>query len=259
MPTLIFGTGFEHQVAALGASHATGEALWDSVPGSPTISTSTKRTGVASLRINPAAFLQGLTRNIPAGNRRLVAVVHVNFAAFPPSFDAFILVVQSGAVVVKIGIRAGTNKWFAQVGSGTAQVSSSGPSLGTWYRVECRLDTSAEPWNLDWCIDGVAETQATLATAADDIGTISFGHATGTTTTRYHVPSEGPEELTCAVPEPTCANHLFVPARMPIFTTTAPDCTTKIKASKLGGNAAKLTCTTATRRLFPAGILRVRP
>src|SRR3989337_1370072 len=185
MPTLIFGTGFEHQVAALGASHATGEALWDSVSGSPTISTSTKRTGVASLRINPAAFLQGLTRNIPAGNRRLVAVVHVNFAAFPPSFDAFILVVQSGAVVVKIGIRAGTNKWFAQVGSGTAQVSSSGPSLGTWYRVECRLDTSADPWTLDWRIDGVAETQATLATAADDIGTISFGHATGTTTVDF--------------------------------------------------------------------------
>jgi hypothetical protein len=68
---------------------------------------------------------------------------------------------------------------------GTAQtfpiLSNVTIALGQWYRFDFRCDTTANPWVLDWQIDGVAQPQGTNAAAATTSTAIYFGHTTGFT------------------------------------------------------------------------------
>jgi hypothetical protein len=72
----------------------------------------------------------------------------------------------------KFGINFGTSQTFANLSSVT-------PVVGQWYRIEIRINASANPWVLDWMIDGVSQPQLTNAVAANNSADIYVGHATG--------------------------------------------------------------------------------
>jgi hypothetical protein len=83
------------------------------------------------------------------------------------------------------GMRFGiddTTKKFGII-FGTAQtfpfLSTVTPVVGQWYRIEIRINASANPWVVDWQIDGVPQTQRTNAAAANNAADIYVGHATG--------------------------------------------------------------------------------
>jgi hypothetical protein len=83
------------------------------------------------------------------------------------------------------GMRFGiddTTKKFGII-FGTAQtfpfLSTVTPVVGQWYRIEIRINASANPWVVDWQIDGVPQTQRTNAAAANNSADIYVGHATG--------------------------------------------------------------------------------
>src|SRR5215831_1006512 len=72
----------------------------------------------------------------------------------------------------KFGVLFGT----AQTMTGLSTVT---PVINQWYRIDLRLNSSANPWVLDWQIDGVAQTQQTNAAAASSGGDLYMGHTTG--------------------------------------------------------------------------------
>lgn len=86
MPTIVFATGFEHRIASAcaGAVVAASAQLWDSIDGTPGISTTTFRNGSAALEISAAAATaEAVTWTPPASTRRLVGSLYFRLGNLP--------------------------------------------------------------------------------------------------------------------------------------------------------------------------------
>lgn len=183
--TLKFATGFGHGISVVGAAATGGLPIWDSVIGTPSVVTTPIRIGNRALEISASAAAENLV--ITQTGRRVIMVGYVQFASLPTGTNCTVLgVAVAGGDLSYIGVNTG-GKWISRCHSGGSLVTDSvGPSTGaTWYRVEFDLNTEANPWTLDWKIDGVAKTQATFAAAAADVVSVRFGTALSSTTTFY--------------------------------------------------------------------------
>src|SRR3989304_1412819 len=78
---VILACGWECRIAAGGAAPVPDQRHWDAVVGTPTIDTAIKRSGAASLRLNPAGASQNaqkiLAQNVVPGR------IYVYFASLP--------------------------------------------------------------------------------------------------------------------------------------------------------------------------------
>ena len=164
MPTPIFICGAECNIAALGGTSPT-KKHWDSHNG--TISTTTYRSdggGVRSYNLNGTT----MQKLFVAGSRTIVMSYYVRFASY--TNGCIILQLWPGS---SVHLDIISDNFTAQIAGGTART---GPavSLDTWYRIDLKLVTSANPWVLSWSIDGAAQTDATSAIAAADIQYVYF-------------------------------------------------------------------------------------
>lgn len=163
----------------LGASTAANpnEDHWDSVTGSPTISTTTVRTGAAALRCNATGAATSLDRNIA---RRVVAGrVYFRIATLPGSVAAFIRMPNANGNVDVECDSAGVIT--AKVGSGSRSSSAGTVSTGVWYRLDFLAETNTGTASLKIRLDGGTEQQSTNAQTAADMTAIQNGWKGATT------------------------------------------------------------------------------
>lgn len=179
MTTPIYITGFESWPDT---PTVNGSGLCTQIAGSPTVVTSHSNTGARSLQINPSSATEYIRLSIAASNRVLVGRVYIKFVTLPT--DRRVVDIYPGFTSARIG--PDTNgKWAAQIGGGTTVTDTVGPSAGTWYRVDFKVDTSNNPVTLDWKIDGTTKTQASASVAAADIQTLYLGQQAASTCEYY--------------------------------------------------------------------------
>lgn len=194
MPTLVYLDGFEHSVVSVNDFGATdGLGIFDSLTGTPTIDSTTPRTGSYCLQCSPAGAILLAVHNITGADPAISVVsFYIRFPTLP----------TANADLFSFDVAAGDNaRLFYRFASGKFNVSfSPGPgnpdinndvgpvvSADTWYRVDMKCDVSANPGTLDCRIDGGTNVQDTAAQAASTLASWRFGQdATSTTyTARY--------------------------------------------------------------------------
>lgn len=148
---------------------------WDVDDGAPDLqlnsarSTTVARTGAGSIRINPTAAV-GYWHKNAAGALTKVVVYRV-WARFDtkPAADMLRLlgVFKGGVGEMGVGYKQSSNQFGVFDGSATI-ANAGGPTVttGQWYRLDCRVDATANPWKTDVQIDGTALTQTTQAVAS---------------------------------------------------------------------------------------------
>lgn len=92
-----------------------------------------------------------------------------------------------GTNAVKLGLNTnGTIRLRPNGASATGEQTGPNVNDGAWHSVEVQADYSANPWTVDWWVDGVKQTQATRAVAADTVTNVILG-AASTPTESYAV------------------------------------------------------------------------
>ena len=170
----LYSSGAEMQSATNGIE-------WLTSNGTMSISTTTKRSGVAATRHNPTTST-GYVRHTMLSTAADVCYgrFYIYIASYPDS-DATILGFHDTAAATFTGTVEMTSTGILQVISGLdgsqRGSDSSALSLNTWYRVELAVDSSsAGSWNWQLRIDGteiVNDSQASGGTA--DCDEVAYG------------------------------------------------------------------------------------
>jgi hypothetical protein len=181
-PKPIWLSGFEHGVLS---SSGGGLFSLTGPTGYTFVNTSAARTGSYGLDIYSLdAFNHGYAQP-KAGMTGALKILRfaIKFPALPsPNIDVDLLILGSStdSNALFLGYTASTQKLNIHLGPNTPVQASSTISPNTWYGVDIRLDISTNPRKVDWLIDGVAQTQVTLAVAAGtDIGALQLGASSG--------------------------------------------------------------------------------
>lgn len=166
MTTPVWLTGFEYGLATLVTS---GAGLTDVISGTElAVQTAVKRSGSYALQVNPAGLTQTRILRALATPTYVVGRVYIRFGTLPsPEDTAFIWATSTAGVGFAINVEGtAAHRIYARVEGGTVQY---GPEIvvDTWYRVDMKgYCNHATTQTLDWQVDGVSQTQATLVTAA---------------------------------------------------------------------------------------------
>jgi hypothetical protein len=168
---LNFQSGFEFQSVVSGVEFLT-------VTGSPTINTTTKRSGAAALRVNPTAATAFVTTHqvvAPESSNDYHCSFYLYIATAPGASDLAIALGNDGTNN-RISINLNSDRTIylfddrdgAQIGSNSAALS-----LNTWYRIGFSFLSAAETGKA--YIDGVEFASGFLNTAFDGPCVWSFG------------------------------------------------------------------------------------
>lgn len=158
-PTLI--DGFEHGVGTLTAN---GAGLCDSVSGTVSIVSSTKRTGSYSLQATTTGTNCYLQRTVSGG----VAVIraYINLGSSLPSGGtepALIAFAAGDTTYAYLTYNVANNKFRVKQSSDSGyQEASSTCSANTWYQIDFRATWNSTTHTIDWYVDNNAQTQYSL-------------------------------------------------------------------------------------------------
>lgn len=176
----IWLTGFESGVvSAAGAAANPASSLFNTVTGGPVI-TEVSRSGNYALRVSKNGGSSTYAAKTNLGGGGVVTMrLAVRFGALPTANQTELVKIDIGTGGDAIlGYNNTAPKQFSLgYSGGTAQVGpAAGLAANQWYRIDLRVDVSADPHTIDWQIDDVAMPQATIAQAADTFaGTINLG------------------------------------------------------------------------------------
>lgn len=153
--TPVFCCGFECQRLGSVGEH------WTSSP-SASISTSTVRSGSASLRINPTAA-SALVTCVQAAATVYVIRFYIRFTTLP-SVDVYLAWCGTGTSRIGVAFKQSDSKIYCAQGT-TPTMAASGVSVttGTWYRIDLKIDQTSGARTADAKVDGASVTQATSA------------------------------------------------------------------------------------------------
>lgn len=173
----MYSTGFELQSATTGVEYETNV-------GSPTISTSTFRSGAAALRANPSAATGGFSQAFRTAddNQATFFRAYVRFATFPNA-NTLIMAIQDNAATNQASLRFdNTNSVFELWNEeDTAQIGSD--SVGTlnlnqWYRIEMKVDfgtAATGDTTVEAYLDGTQIATSAVQNWANGIKTLAVG------------------------------------------------------------------------------------
>ena len=183
-----------------GVEHGSVAGMWMSARGTaPTADTSVVRSGSYSLRVPTAGTNQyrgGMTKD-PGGlayAKVLVARFAIRLDTLPTGdvtelFGAYSSSsTNTNGSALRLGYKASTQRLTLRVRSttnvlGTAAEASVPVTAGTWHVIDVRYDMRATPHTADWRVDGVAQTAASVASAASNA--MSYFWGTWQTTDTY--------------------------------------------------------------------------
>lgn len=125
-----------------------------------TYSTTTVRSGLRSLELTDAIGIASWWTNTQASIGRL----YIRFSSFPGGDANFITWTGTGLAIRYRSSDTSLGTW-----NGSTFGSNVTISTGTWYRIDFKVISSANPHTLDVQIDGSALTQSTSAEAAANL------------------------------------------------------------------------------------------
>jgi len=173
-------TGFEH-----GTISTAGGGLFSSLnqnAGTATADTTVVRTGAYALKlVKNSGGSAYIGRSLAGATPTVVtARFYIRFATLPSATvaDGLFFMLLTGQDLA-FSYNATTNKFTMGMDAFALQQASSTVSVNTWYRIDLRVDTSANPHRIDWQLDGVTQPQATAAQPAGTIDNqVGFGSST---------------------------------------------------------------------------------
>lgn len=185
-------TGFEFGAAGGLSVGSGGNRVFDLFNGTPTVTSSTPRTGSFCLELNPSAATENAgwsTSTFGASQNRVVLGFAIRFPTSLPSGDCIVAVLDLAATASgTLQFRNSDDKLVASA-DGVLANGQAGPTVvaDTWYYVELAFDVSGTTHTLDWWVDGTAQTQSSLGgSSADTLSNVILGGAgSNTMTCRY--------------------------------------------------------------------------
>jgi hypothetical protein len=146
-----------------------------------TADNSVSRSGSYSLRVTKANGGDGYVRAPYLGTPNVVvARVAVRFQTLPSAVVPFLLVQGTAGSAATFNYNNSSQKLTASLG-GTTVTPSTTVSAGRWYLLDLRVTFNTNPRTIDWQLDGVAQTQVSVAVAAStSSGVVQFGEFTNT-------------------------------------------------------------------------------
>jgi hypothetical protein len=164
-PTLVLSEDFETGTIA---------SIFPAGNSNASLDTTVFKTGAQSAKMNgdPCYGLKSFT----AGAITVVRC-YIRLTAIPS--QGIELMTLNGGPRFGYDLTANKFGWI----NGTAQtmdhLSAITPVVNQWYLLDVRLNQSANPWVVDYQLDGAAQTQITYAVAASTVNGIYLGHTTG--------------------------------------------------------------------------------
>lgn len=155
---------------------------YDSTTGTPSIVSSPVRSGSGALELNPTAAAENVEYNAPTGSRRITVSFYFRVPAAPAAAVRLAMIVGPSDTM-KVWLE---NDGTISVGDSDGSVI--GPSIDDdeWHLFDGVWDVSGSTATVDWAIDEVAQTQATLVEPAADITAVRLGTANASTFTAYY-------------------------------------------------------------------------
>jgi hypothetical protein len=173
--TPVMVTGFEH-----GALSTSGGGLITTLTGTEiTVQSTVKRTGGYALRCNMTGAAQNRILWAVATPTYIVGSLYFYIGAYPVAAVNSIIriIVTSGSSLVFNLDTAANSRIYARIGAGTLRNSGT-IATGEWHRLDFRGYCGDTTFTLDWQIDGVDQTQATLgSTTATTFTYVELGSA----------------------------------------------------------------------------------
>ena len=170
MTTPVFLTGFENGVLPT----TNGGGLWNGGVSGPTVMSiqgTIKNTGNYALRMNPNNVNCYVSRSISQGV--VVGRAYVRWESFPTTNSYFLISDASDGDLCFEFLISTSSIRANKIGVGTA--GSFVVSTGVWYRIDWKFDASSTTHTIDWQIDGVAQTQLSVAGASQNLISVLFG------------------------------------------------------------------------------------
>jgi hypothetical protein len=181
---ILFQQGFE-----IGAPPAAGDGTWNVVnnPSGWTFTTTAKNGARALNRAAAVGTANYLQKTLPAGNRTIGISCYYrrtandalrDLTAIFEAYDAAgnaagIDQLRNGGIPSSPGNELYAATWNGSTVTGVA--SGTGLALDTWCLVECKFDSSANPWVVTLWMDGTQVAQTTRAITAADLVTLQVG------------------------------------------------------------------------------------
>lgn len=163
MPTISWADGWHHRTADTNRfGGATDTGIFSTVTRAAGISFDNETyQGAPDLQVVEDGTTTCVERGVPAGNRIAVVSVYFKLPSGAPAAASRIMQIFGPTNTIKIWIEtSGT------ISAGDTSGDKIGPNVndGAIHRLDARFDWSAATFTVDWAVDGVNQTQATLAT-----------------------------------------------------------------------------------------------
>jgi len=171
-----FTCGFECGIVVQGAATAPEGRHWHLASGTTTLETSTVRSGARAGRFATAGTTTYLGRNVTGTPNVAVARFAIRFVGSLPSSSVNLFAFTTGGSFCFLHYIQSSQKLGVSF-VGNASGATLGPVVAadTWYVIDFRADASANPWKIDWRVDGAVQTQKTSALAANTFTTFRIG------------------------------------------------------------------------------------
>lgn len=186
MATPVFCCGFECGVYGAGAS--AGQHWANTVGTGATINTSIVRTGARSLRTNATAgTCHGMVTLLSS---QLWAIRSYVYFATLPNADSWICQTAASFIGCGIGFKNSDSSLYCARGTGGVPTAFGATGFavttGQWYRIDLKIDTSANPWLVNAQIDGNVLGQHSGAVAAATHNQVILGHVNSSVTFDFY-------------------------------------------------------------------------
>lgn len=177
-------TAFANKV--LNDNGAVGQDVWDTIVdtgGTASIdSTINRRSGGFSLKFSKSATVNSVYRRktFNTGSNKATTRLYFYFEKIANNIR-FHGVDDSSAVSDGLNFRVNGSNLQMISGGYTSPVSNKNIITGTWYRLEYNIDISANPYTINWSIDGEPEAQWKITGSVSTLNRIFFGNPTAVT------------------------------------------------------------------------------
>ena len=228
----LFSSGFELNSTAAGVE-------WTTTSGSPTISTSTVRSGTYAGQVQANQFFQ-TNLGVAVEGRDYFYRFYIRFATFPGATIS----ISNGLVGHGLRINSSNQLYLDDENGILSGSTSSALSLDTWYRIEIRERSTGETTGqAEYQIDGVT-ILSTIATEPAGGSTFTFGNiqagtfsfflddfAVNDSTGSFQNSWPGEGKIVHLRPSATGSNSAWTGDNTDIDEVTPDDTTTKISSN----------------------------
>ena len=158
-------SGAEAGIVTVGAGGL--ETYWYSLAGTPAISLTTYRSGIASYYFDANAATNYLQKDTGTTNNIIVLRVAIRFSVLPNGDVTIVGFVNAkGYTRLRFIDAGGAHQLQLQVNTGTTSTYATAIVVDTWYLLDFKIDSTAAATTYgDWQVNGVAQAQSSFAQA----------------------------------------------------------------------------------------------